>query len=91
MSELPRPPFPPFTLETAAQKVRAAENAWNNRNPQQVALAYTVDSRWRNRAEIFEGRAAIEAFLQRKWAKELDYRLVKELGTSIYFENQPLL
>jgi nuclear transport factor 2 (NTF2) superfamily protein len=79
MTDSPRPPLPPFTQETAAQKVRAAENGWNNRNPQQVALAYTVDSIWRNRAEFIQGRVAIEAFLQRKWAKELEYRLVKEL------------
>jgi uncharacterized protein len=74
-----RPPVPPFTAETAAQKVRAAEDAWNRRNPETVALAYTPESRWRNRDEFLEGRAAIEAFLQRKWAKELDYRLIKEL------------
>jgi nuclear transport factor 2 (NTF2) superfamily protein len=74
-----RPPFPPFTRETAIQKVRAAEDGWNNRNPGKVALAYTADSRWRNRAEFFQGRAAIEDFLKRKWAKELDYRLIKEL------------
>jgi len=74
-----RPPLPPFTLETAAQKARMAEDAWNSRDPARVALAYTVDSRWRNRAEFIEGRAAIEAFLQRKWARELDYRLVKEV------------
>ena len=74
-----RPPFPPFTLETAKQKVRAAEDGWNNRNPEKVALAYTADSKWRNRAEFFSGRAAITAFLQRKWAKELEYRLIKEL------------
>jgi nuclear transport factor 2 (NTF2) superfamily protein len=74
-----RPPFPPFTRETATQKVRAAEDGWNNRNPDKVALAYTVDSKWRNRAEFFQGRAAITDFLKRKWAKELDYRLIKEL------------
>ena len=74
-----RPPFPPFTQETAKQKVRAAEDGWNNRNPEKVALAYTADSKWRNRAEFFSGRAAITAFLQRKWAKELEYRLIKEL------------
>jgi len=78
MSEA-RPPFPPFTRETAIQKVRAAEDAWNKRSPAQVALAYTPDSRWRNRAEFLSGRAEIEAFLTRKWAKELDYRLIKEL------------
>src|SRR6202012_4535065 len=74
-----RPPLPPFTAETAAQKVRLAEDAWNTREPARVALAYTEDSRWRNRAEIFHGRAAIEAFLARKWNRELDYRLTKEL------------
>jgi nuclear transport factor 2 (NTF2) superfamily protein len=75
----PRPPFPPFTRETAAQKVRMAEDAWNNRDPQRVALAYTADSRWRNRAEFPAGREEIIGFLTRKWAKELDYRLIKEL------------
>jgi nuclear transport factor 2 (NTF2) superfamily protein len=74
-----RPPLPPFTAETAAQKVRMAENAWNTRDPQKVALAYTVDSKWRNRSEFLEGRETIEAFLTRKWTKELDYRLIKEL------------
>jgi nuclear transport factor 2 (NTF2) superfamily protein len=74
-----RPPFPPFTLETATQKVRMAEDGWNSRDPKRVALAYTVDSRWRNRAEFFSGREAIEAFLARKWARELEYRLIKEL------------
>ncbi len=74
-----RPPFPPFTLETARQKARMAENAWNTRDPQRVALAYTVDSRWRNRAEIFSGRENIAAFLTRKWQRELDYRLIKEV------------
>jgi uncharacterized protein len=74
-----RPPLPPFTLETATQKVRMAEDAWNSRDPERVALAYTEDSRWRNRAEFFHGRAAIIEFLKRKWAKELDYRLIKEL------------
>lgn len=74
-----RPPLPPFTLETAAQKVRMAENAWNTRDPVKVSLAYTEDSRWRNRAEYLQGREAIVAFLTRKWARELDYRLVKEL------------
>ncbi len=78
MSEL-RPPLPPFTLETATQKVRAAEDAWNSRDPERVSLAYTPDSRWRNRAEFVEGRPAIVAFLARKWACELDYRLIKEL------------
>ncbi len=74
-----RPPLPPFTLESAIQKVRAAEDGWNTRDPARVALAYTVDSRWRNRAEFPRGRAEIEAFLSRKWARELDYRLLKEL------------
>jgi uncharacterized protein len=74
-----KPPLPPFTLETAQAKVQAAEDAWNTRNPERVALAYTEDSQWRNRAEFFNGREAIKAFLQRKWAKELDYRLKKEL------------
>ncbi len=75
----PRPPLPPFTPETARLKVRAAEDAWNSRDPARVALAYTPDSRWRNRAEVFAGRAAIEAFLTRKWAAEQEYRLIKEL------------
>ena len=74
-----RPPLPPFTAETAAQKVRLAEDAWNTRDPARVALAYTEDSRWRNRAEFLEGRAAIVAFLTRKWQRELDYRLIKEV------------
>jgi uncharacterized protein len=74
-----RPPLPPFSLETATQKVRAAEDAWNTRDPERVALAYTPDSRWRNRSEFFEGRPAIVEFLRRKWAGELDYRLIKEL------------
>jgi nuclear transport factor 2 (NTF2) superfamily protein len=74
-----RPPVPPYTPETAAEKARKAEDAWNTRNPQQVALAYTVDSVWRNRAEFLRGREAIEAFLTRKWQRELDYRLIKEL------------
>ena len=73
-----RPPLPPFTQETAVQKVRAAEDARNNRDPSTVPLAYTEDTRWRNRGEIFSGRAAAQAFLERKWAKELDYRLIKE-------------
>ena len=77
MSE--RPPLPPFTRETAIQKVRGAEDAWNTRNPERVALAYTEDSVWRNRSEFLNGRAQIVAFLKRKWAKELDYRLIKEL------------
>lgn len=74
-----RPPFPPFTAETAAQKARSAEDAWNTRDAVKVALAYTPDSRWRNRSEFFRGRAAIEAFLSRKWQRELDYRLIKEV------------
>ena len=79
MTDTPRPPFPPFTAETAAAKARSAEDAWNTREPVRVALAYTSDSVWRNRSEFLEGRAAIEAFLTRKWAKELDYRLIKEV------------
>jgi nuclear transport factor 2 (NTF2) superfamily protein len=74
-----RPPLPPFTAETAAQKVRAAEDAWNRRDPEAVSLAYTPGSRWRNRSEFLDGRAELVAFLTRKWAKELDYRLIKEL------------
>ncbi|MBD2842137.1 nuclear transport factor 2 family protein [Erythrobacter rubeus] len=74
-----RPPLPPFTAETAAQKIRLAEDGWNSRDPAKVALAYTPDSRWRNRAEFIQGREQIEQFLTRKWAKELDYRLIKEL------------
>jgi uncharacterized protein len=74
-----RPPLPPFTAETAAQKARLAEDAWNSRDPVRVAGAYTEDSRWRNRAEIFQGRPAIEAFLTRKWNKEIEYRLIKEV------------
>ena len=76
-----RPPLPPFTQETATQKVRAAENGWNSRNPTKVALAYTPDSQWRNRAEFLRGRDEIEAFLTRKWQRENDYRLIKELWT----------
>ncbi|HKT29649.1 nuclear transport factor 2 family protein [Dyella sp.] len=75
----PRPPLPPFTRETAIQKVRLAEDGWNTRDPKRVALAYTPDSRWRNRSEFLTGRDAIVAFLARKWARELDYRLIKEL------------
>ena len=74
-----RPPLPPFTRETAVQKVRAAEDGWNTRDPQRVALAYTVQSRWRNRAEFVSGREEIAALLTRKWVRELDYRLIKEL------------
>jgi nuclear transport factor 2 (NTF2) superfamily protein len=75
----PRPPVPPFTRDTAVAKVRAAEDAWNRRDPERVSLAYTVDSRWRNRAEFPVGRAAIVEFLRRKWSAELDYRLIKEM------------
>lgn len=74
-----RPPLPPFTLETATRKVRAAEDGWNGRDPQKVALAYSPDSRWRNRDRFFAGRPAIVAFLTEKWAAELEYRLIKEL------------
>jgi len=74
-----RPPVPPFTLESARQKVRAAEDGWNSRDPAKVALAYTADSRWRNRSDFLQGRAAIEAFLTRKWQREHEYRLIKEL------------
>src|SRR5436305_10688907 len=74
-----RPPLPPFTRETAAQKARMAEDAWNSRDPLRVSLAYTEDSRWRNRSEVFQGREAIVAFLTRKWEKEHDYRLIKDL------------
>ncbi len=74
-----RPPLPPFNAETAAQKARMAEDAWNSRDPARVALAYTEDSRWRNRSEFISGRAEIEAFLTRKWQTELEYRLIKEV------------
>lgn len=74
-----RPPVPPFTAETAAQKVRAAEDGWNGRDPEKVALAYSPGSVWRNRAEFLQGRDAIADFLRRKWAKELEYRLIKKL------------
>lgn len=76
-----RPPLPPFTAETAVQKARLAEDAWNSGDPARVALAYTPDSRWRNRAEFLTGRTAIEAFLTAKWARELEYRLIKEVWT----------
>jgi hypothetical protein len=76
-----RPPFPPFTAETAAQKVRAAEDAWNACEPERVSLAYTPDSRWRNRDMFVHGRDEIVAFLQQKWARELEYRLIKEVWT----------
>ena len=74
-----RPPLPPFTPETAIEKVRLAEDGWNSRDPEKVALAYTIDSNWRNRAEFLRGREEIIAFLTRKWQRELDYRLIKEL------------
>jgi nuclear transport factor 2 (NTF2) superfamily protein len=74
-----RPPVPPFTHQTAVQKVRMAEDGWNNRDPERVAMAYTIDSRWRNRSEFLLGREQIIAFLRRKWAKEHEYRLIKEL------------
>jgi hypothetical protein len=74
-----RPPFPPFTLETALEKVQKAEDAWNSRDPEKVCLAYTVDTEWRNRTEFINGREEVKAFLRRKWATELDYRLKKEL------------
>jgi nuclear transport factor 2 (NTF2) superfamily protein len=74
-----RPPLPPFNRETAAQKVRLAEDAWNSRDPEKVSLAYTPDSRWRNRSEFINGREEIVAFLKRKWVKELEYRLINSL------------
>lgn len=77
--ETARPPLPPFTAQTAAQKARLAEDAWNSRDPERVSLAYTPDSRWRNRAELLTGRPAIVEFLTRKWARELEYRLIKEV------------
>lgn len=76
-----RQPVPPFTLETAKQKVRLAEDAWNSRDPERVSMAYSEDTHWRNRAEFIDGRAAARAFLTRKWNRELDYRLIKELWT----------
>lgn len=79
MNEAQRPPLPPFTFESAVEKVRLAEDGWNSRDPTRVALAYTVDSQWRNRAEFVTGREAIVAFLSTKWRRELDYRLIKEL------------
>lgn len=81
-----RPPLPPFTLATATQKIRLAEDGWNSRDPAKVALAYTPDCIWRNRAEFIQGRADIEAFLGRKWTREMDYRLIKELWA--YTENR---
>jgi hypothetical protein len=80
------PPLPPFSRDTAIQKVRLAEDGWNSRNPERVALAYTEDSRWRNRAEFVNGRQEIISFLTRKWTRELDYRLIKELWA--FTENQ---
>ena len=74
-----KPPFPPFTVESAKQKVRMAEDAWNSRDPQRVSLAYTTDTSWRNRAEFVTGREQVQQFLTRKWVRELDYRLIKEL------------
>ena len=76
-----RPPLPPFTAETAAQKARLAEDAWTSRDPERVSLAYTEDSQWRNRAEFLSGRADIVSFLRRKWTRELEYRLIKEVWT----------
>lgn len=81
-----RPPLPPFTFDTATQKARLAEDAWNTRDPARVALAYTPDSHWRNRSEFFTGREAIEAFLTHKWQREHEYRLIKELWA--YHENR---
>jgi hypothetical protein len=78
-AEESRPPLPPFTVETAIRKVRAAEDAWNTRDPQRVCMAYTADTHWRNRVEFLDGREQIVAFLTRKWNTELDYRLIKEL------------
>jgi len=78
-SEETRPPLPPFDRDGAIEKIRLAEDGWNSRDPQRVSLAYSVDSVWRNRAEFLQGRAAIVEFLERKWARELDYRLIKEL------------
>ncbi|MER2492722.1 DUF1348 family protein [Catenovulum sediminis] len=82
----PRHPLPPFTAETAAQKVQAAEDAWNGKNPEKVSMAYSPDSVWRNRAEFLKGRAEIQAFLTRKWEKELDYKLKKTLWS--YTDNR---
>jgi len=82
----PRPPLPPFTLDSAIAKTRAAEDAWNSRDAERVSLAYTEDSRWRNRAEFISGRSAIVDFLKRKWVRELDYRLIKEIWA--YHENR---
>ena len=79
MEQTSNPPLPPYTIDTAAQKVRKAEDAWNSRDPSRVSLAYTIDSRWRNRSEFVAGRDQIVAFLTRKWEREQDYRLIKEL------------
>lgn len=79
MTDTARPPLPPFSQETAIQKIRAAENAWNNQDPEKIAVAYSIDSQWRNRAEFLSGREQIILFLQRKWSTELEYRLIKEL------------
>ncbi len=79
IEETPRPPFPPFDIESATKKVRAAEDGWNGRNPEKVSLAYTADTKWRNRNEFLNGRHEVVAFLQKKWETELDYRLIKEL------------
>ncbi len=76
-----RPPLPPFTMETAKQKIQMAEDAWNSRDPERVCMAYTVDTEWRNRAEFINGREAVKEFLKRKWNAELDYKLKKELWT----------
>lgn len=84
--EQPRPPFPPFDAESAAQKVRMAEDAWNTRDPERVSLAYSADSQWRNRSEFLTGRDAIVQFLTRKWRHEMDYRLIKELWA--YHDNR---
>jgi uncharacterized protein len=81
MHSADRPPLPPFSLETAIEKVRLAEDAWNSRDPERVALAYTTDSQWRNRAEFINSRDEIVSFLTRKWNRELDYRLIKEIWT----------
>lgn len=78
-TEAPRPPLPPFSYEDAVKKVRMAEDAWNTRDPVRVALAYTPDTRWRNRSEFLSGRDEVQAFLSRKWSKELEYRLIKEI------------
>jgi nuclear transport factor 2 (NTF2) superfamily protein len=77
--ENPRPPLPPFTFETATKKVQAAEDAWNSKDPDRVCMAYTIDTEWRNRSEFINGREAVKEFLKRKWEKELDYKLKKEL------------